>query len=113
MKSTARLAAIITATSLSLLMPESLLGQPKDANYDEAKVPKYTLPDPLLSSEGTRITTSHEWQQKRRPEILRLFDELNLQGKTLILVTHDNNVAEHAHRAIRLCDGLIESDVRR
>jgi putative ABC transport system ATP-binding protein len=46
-------------------------------------------------------------------EILRLFDELNLQGKTLILVTHDNSVAEHARRAIRLCDGLIESDVRR
>ena len=46
-------------------------------------------------------------------EILRLFDELNLQGKTLILVTHDNSVAEHAHRAIRLGDGLIESDVRR
>ncbi len=46
-------------------------------------------------------------------EILRLFDELNAQGKTLILVTHDNSVAEHAHRAIRLRDGLIESDVRR
>src|SRR3989454_6296004 len=34
-------------------------------------------------------------------EILRLFDDLNVQGKTLILVTHDNSVAEHAHRAIR------------
>ena len=45
-------------------------------------------------------------------EILRLFDELNAQGKTLILVTHDHSVAEHAHRAIRLRDGLIESDVR-
>ena len=45
-------------------------------------------------------------------EILRLFDELNKQGKTLILVTHDNNVSRHAHRAIRLCDGCIESDVR-
>ena len=74
MKSTARLAAIITAISLSLLMQESLFGQPTEANYDEVKVPKYALPDPLLSSEGTRITTSHEWQQKRRPEILRLFE---------------------------------------
>ena len=46
-------------------------------------------------------------------EILRLFDELHAQGKTLILVTHDNSVAERAHRAIRLRDGLIESDVRR
>ena len=46
-------------------------------------------------------------------EILGLFDELNTQGKTLILVTHDHTVAQHAHRAIRLRDGEIESDVRR
>jgi len=38
---------------------------------------------------------------------------LNAQGKTLILVTHDNNVSQRARRAIRLCDGEIESDVRR
>jgi len=46
-------------------------------------------------------------------EILKLFDELNEQGKTLILVTHDPDVAEHANRAIHLRDGQIESDVRR
>jgi putative ABC transport system ATP-binding protein len=46
-------------------------------------------------------------------EIMRLFDELNRQGKTLILVTHDANVAENARRAIRLRDGQIESDVRK
>jgi len=45
-------------------------------------------------------------------EILNLFDELNAQGKTMILVTHDANVAKRTQRAIRLCDGLIESDVR-
>lgn len=44
-------------------------------------------------------------------DILRLFDELNQQGKTLILVTHDDHVSRHARRAIRLCDGQIESDV--
>ncbi len=43
-------------------------------------------------------------------EILRFFDELNEQGKTLILVTHDTNISHHARRAIRLCDGRIESD---
>jgi len=46
-------------------------------------------------------------------EILALFDQLNAQGKTLILVTHDTSVAQHARRAIHLCDGEIESDVRR
>ena len=45
-------------------------------------------------------------------EILKLFDELNAQGKTLILVTHDPSIAEHARRAIRLRDGQIESDTR-
>src|SRR5262245_40344935 len=73
MNSTVRVATIITSISLSLLMQDSLLAQPADANYDEAKVPPYTLPDPLFSSDGTRITTSQEWQQKRRPEVLRLF----------------------------------------
>lgn len=43
-------------------------------------------------------------------EILRIFDELNEQGKTLILVTHDATTSHHARRAIRLRDGQIESD---
>ncbi len=42
-------------------------------------------------------------------EILALFDELHRQGHTLIVVTHEQEVAEHAERAIRLRDGLIES----
>jgi len=45
-------------------------------------------------------------------EILQLFDELNEQGKTLILVTHDPNISRHARRVICLCDGQVESDVR-
>src|SRR5262249_28995168 len=43
-------------------------------------------------------------------EILRIFDKLNENGKTLILVTHDTNVSHHARRAIRLRDGEVESD---
>jgi len=46
-------------------------------------------------------------------EIMKLFDELHDQGKTLILVTHDPIVGQRAHRTIRLRDGEIESDVRR
>ena len=45
-------------------------------------------------------------------EILKVFDELHEQGKTLILVTHDESVSRHARRAIRLRDGTIESDLR-
>jgi putative ABC transport system ATP-binding protein len=45
-------------------------------------------------------------------EILKIFDDLNRQGKTIILVTHDPGVAHHSSRTIRLRDGLIESDVK-
>ncbi len=45
-------------------------------------------------------------------EILKLFDDLNEQGKTMIVVTHDPNTSHHARRVIHLRDGQIESDVR-
>jgi putative ABC transport system ATP-binding protein len=44
-------------------------------------------------------------------EIMDLFEKLHEQGNTVILVTHEADIAEHAHRIIRLRDGLVESDV--
>ena len=46
-------------------------------------------------------------------EVMKLFDELHAQGKTLILVTHDPGVGQRARRTLRLRDGEIESDVRK
>ncbi len=43
-------------------------------------------------------------------DILQVFDDLQAQGRTIVLVTHDEQVAHRAHRAIRLRDGLVESD---
>ena len=44
--------------------------------------------------------------------ILRMFQRLNAQGITVIIVTHDPKVAGYAHRTIRIADGVIESDSR-
>ena len=46
-------------------------------------------------------------------EILLLFDEIHRQGNTVIVVTHEEEVAAHAHRVIRLLDGMVESDVKK
>jgi putative ABC transport system ATP-binding protein len=46
-------------------------------------------------------------------EIMRLFEKLHSEGNTIILVTHEREIAEHAHRTIQIRDGKISSDERR
>ena len=46
-------------------------------------------------------------------EIMKLFERLHEQGHTIILVTHERDIAEHAHRTIHIRDGKIESDERK
>ncbi len=43
-------------------------------------------------------------------DVRRLFDELHRTGQTIVLVTHESDIAAHAHRQIHLRDGLIERD---
>ncbi|MDZ7757142.1 ABC transporter ATP-binding protein [Rhodohalobacter sp.] len=47
---------------------------------------------------------------KTGEEIMNLFEELYRAGNTIIVVTHENEIAEHARRIVRLRDGLIETD---
>jgi len=53
--------------------PKVVAGIP--VNYDEALVGSYTLPDPLLLANGKQVRDPKTWTQKRRPEIVRLFEE--------------------------------------
>jgi putative ABC transport system ATP-binding protein len=46
-------------------------------------------------------------------EIMRLFEKLHTEGNTIILVTHERDIADHAHRTIQIRDGQISSDERR
>lgn len=44
-------------------------------SYEEADVPAYTLPDPLVAADGTKVTSADAWTRTRRPETLKLFEE--------------------------------------
>ncbi len=50
-------------------------------NYDEEKAGDYTLPDPLVCADSTRVTNAEAWLQKRRPDILELYRE-NIFGRS-------------------------------
>lgn len=52
----------------------TLFAQRQGINYDESKVPAYTLPDPLLCADGSRVTSAAGWREKRRAELLQLFE---------------------------------------
>ncbi|MGA2034186.1 MAG: ABC transporter permease, partial [Thermoguttaceae bacterium] len=65
-------------------------------------------PSLVLADEPTGNLDSHT-----SVEILEMFQQLNAEGITVVLVTHDPNVAAFAHRTIRISDGLIEGDETR
>lgn len=65
-------------------------------------------PSIILADEPTGNLDS-----KTSVEIMNLFDEIHASGNTVILVTHEEDIAKHAHRIIRLKDGMVESDERK
>jgi putative ABC transport system ATP-binding protein len=64
-------------------------------------------PSIILADEPTGNLDS-----KTSVEIMKLFGDIHAQGNTVILVTHEEDIAAYAHRVIRLRDGVIESDTR-
>ena len=65
-------------------------------------------PSILLADEPTGNLDS-----KTGVEIMSLFDRLHQTGNTIVLVTHELDIAEHAHRIIHIRDGKVERDVRK
>jgi len=65
-------------------------------------------PSMILADEPTGNLDS-----KTSAEIMSLIDEIHAAGNTVIVVTHEEEIAAHAHRIIRLRDGMIENDVLR
>ncbi len=61
----------------------------------------------ILADEATGNLDS-----KTTAEILALFDRLNGEGRTIIMVTHEDEVAEHAKRVVTLRDGMVVSEIR-
>ena len=65
-------------------------------------------PSIILADEPTGNLDS-----KTSYEIMDIFGQIHASGNTVVLVTHEEDIANHAHRIIRLLDGVLESDKRR
>ncbi|MBP6532987.1 MAG: ABC transporter ATP-binding protein [Bacteroidia bacterium] len=63
-------------------------------------------PSIILADEPTGNLDS-----KTSEEIMALFEDIHKKGNTIIVVTHEEDIARHAHRIVRLKDGVIESDL--
>jgi putative ABC transport system ATP-binding protein len=66
-----------------------------------------TRPALLLADEPTGALDSHS-----TADVLALFDELAAEGRTILVITHESDVAEHAQRIVRMADGRIVSDAQ-
>ena len=70
----------LTVLTIVVALAARVAAQPANAQYDEAKVPAYTLPDPLRFEDGRAVTSAEAWRS-RRAEIVRLF-ETHVYGRS-------------------------------
>ncbi len=71
---------VIGCFSLGTAVGQTYEGKFLEANYDESKVPEFTLPPVLTGFDGREITTVEVWEKKRRPEIIKFFEQ-NVYGE--------------------------------
>ena len=97
-----KIALIISLLILALgANSQTYEGKYLEANYDEGKVPEYTLPDVLTAFNGKKINSIKEWENTRRPEIVQFFEQ-NMYGevpipsdpikKTFELISEDTTI---------------------
>lgn len=79
MKRVSHLLLIVGCLSFNVASAQTYEGKFLEANYDESKVPEYTLPNVLTSFSGQTINTVEAWESTRRPEIIKFFEQ-NLYG---------------------------------
>ncbi len=98
-----RLATLVGLQERTHHKPTELSG----GQQQRVAIARALVNDPLviLADEPTGNLDS-----KSGREILGIFDDLHRQGKTIIIVTHDESVAKRTQRVIRLRDGMVESD---
>ena len=72
---------VMVAGLILFLAAGSGVAQRPGINYNESKVPPYTLPNPLVMANGQRVTSARMWMKQRRPQLLRLFEE-NVYGRS-------------------------------
>jgi hypothetical protein len=65
--------ALLTLLCAATVVGSHAAAQTLDVIYDEAKVPKYSLPDPLVLNNGERVRDPNTWISRRRPEILEIY----------------------------------------
>src|SRR4028119_533260 len=80
---------------------------PNEANYDESKVPRYSLPDVLKTSKNARVNNKSSWEKVRRPEILTMFEN-NIYGQMpktyqglTYSVTHEDATAMNGRATLK------------
>jgi putative ABC transport system ATP-binding protein len=104
----ARALAALDAVGLSDRI-DHLPTQLSGGQQQRVAVARAIVTDPvlLLADEPTGALDS-----TASADVLALFDELNAQGRTVVVITHEQEVAEHAKRVIRMRDGEVVSDTR-
>ncbi len=66
---------LVSALALAAVSLVWTCASAQGTNYDESRVPKFTLPDPLVASDGQPVGDAQAWFAKRRPKVLELFRE--------------------------------------